>query len=204
MGGYFQVMLPSTGVDIVAVADVDECKASPCSTDATCTNNIGAGPTCTCKEGFVEVVSGGLTSCALKPEVYDSASQEYYFRLKHNDRLDYGWRVQELMMYSDPSCVSKYGFQGSISVPGNYPGPYTSARMLDNKQETEWWSEDLNLTRGEARSRERASCAIGCARHSARRSYSPAKARSQRAREAVLAVPATGHRRALQTKAAQG
>lgn len=144
-GGYFQVMLPSTGVDIVAVADVDECKASPCSTDATCTNNIGAGPTCTCKEGFVEVVSGGLTSCALKPEVYDSASQEYYFRLKHNDRLDYGWRVKELMMYSDASCVSKYGFQGSISVPGNYPGPYTSARMLDNKQETEWWSEDLNL-----------------------------------------------------------
>jgi hypothetical protein len=144
-GGYFQVMLPSTGVDIVAVADIDECAMSPCSTDATCMNNVGAAPTCTCKEGFVEVMSAGMTSCALKPEVYDSASQEYYFRLKHNDRMDYGWRVKEITMYSDPNCISKYGFQGSISVPGNYPGPYTAARMLDNNQDTEWWSEDLNL-----------------------------------------------------------
>jgi hypothetical protein len=145
-GGYFQVMLPSTGVDVVAVGDIDECLAGPCSTDATCANNVGAPPTCTCKEGFVEVMAAGKPSCALKPEVYDSASQEYYFRLKHNDRMDYGWRVKELQMFTDPACVSKYGFQGDISVPGNYPGPYAARKMLDGVMEgSEWWSEDLNL-----------------------------------------------------------
>merc|ERR1719390_232901 len=60
--------------------------------------------------------------------------------------MDYGWRVKELQMFTDPACVSKYGFQGDISVPGNYPGPYAARKMLDGIMEgSEWWSEDLNL-----------------------------------------------------------
>ena len=33
---------------------------------------------------------------------YDPKNQDYYFRLYHSDKLDFGWRVGEIKMHGPP------------------------------------------------------------------------------------------------------
>jgi hypothetical protein len=149
--GWFQITLPSVEVDVVGVEDLDECAAGvdTCDPNAVCTNLIGKGFTCECVEGFSGDGDTTGSGCLLEPEVYDSLSQEYYFRLKHNDRMDYGWRVKELKMYTDPACTQPYAYTGPVNVPGNYPRTgntvHTADKLFDGIVSSEWWSSSLTL-----------------------------------------------------------
>merc|ERR1719331_42750 len=99
-GDYIYVSIPrspSAATTLAVAADLDECKLSPCSADATCTNTIGSF-TCACKEGF----TGDGFQCA--PVAYKCPPLT--FRVANGEALDFGWRVREMELFTDDKCTS--------------------------------------------------------------------------------------------------
>ncbi|MBT25801.1 MAG: hypothetical protein CML60_05335, partial [Rhodobacteraceae bacterium] len=159
--GWYIVTVPTVEYDIVGADDVDEC-ATPdrCGPDAHCANQLGGEPVCTCHVGF-EMKDG---ICVMAPYAYDPSEQHYYLRLRHADRLDYGWRVKEISMYpryneATGQCAGpKFSHSAvGLDLPGRMgmvdtgPDPsYPAAgkgneNLLDGRTNTEWWSALLNL-----------------------------------------------------------
>jgi len=106
----------SVNADFVGTEDRYECSdnngryddqqyCDPNPLHATCIENEGASPSCECRaeNGY----HGNGQDCRLKPDHYDALVKDQYFRLEHRDRLDYGWRISEINMYSDPECTAQ-------------------------------------------------------------------------------------------------
>jgi hypothetical protein len=103
------------------------------SVDAVCTNRFNALPMCSCPPGYGDPTSSpgypgkneGLdpitgakisgTPCTLTPITY--ASDDYYLAIKHTDRLDYGWRVNEIYLYKDTECKTKIAKTDLMDFP---------------------------------------------------------------------------------------
>jgi hypothetical protein len=82
-----------------------------------------------------------------------------YYRLTHRSRLDYGWRIRQLFVYSDAACTVSVPNVEIISTSGDYDG-YPSAGLTDSGDLSmvpeatcvqnagacaDWWSQGLNV-----------------------------------------------------------
>jgi hypothetical protein len=135
---------------------------NPCGDHADCTNVAGGSPQCTCHTGFVMDDS---MNCIMLPEDYSDANQGYYLRLYHTDRMDYGWRIRSVQMYSAYDAttgrcsgsilpLATSGVDGTVDTGGangdsSYVGT-TRESLFDTagpnpRRNTEWWSFGLNL-----------------------------------------------------------
>jgi hypothetical protein len=184
------VTVTSVNSDFVILEDVDDC-STRCSTgvgaeytvDALCKNEIGAPAICSCPAGysgngyvdgmepdpFKEGTPCTLASLTYKAEGRDpdghapeqEEKQDYYLRMRHADRLDYGWRVDEIMFYSDKECTKLMTWKdmkaeensplGEVYTgpAGNaeYPhadGAYTGLNLVDKSTSKGWRSACLN------------------------------------------------------------
>merc|ERR1719287_176661 len=80
---------------------------------------VGAPVMCSCPHGY----SG--TGYSSRPPI---ASQDYYIKIRHTDRLDYGWRVNEVVLYTDTECSSAVKYKDIKLAPtaAGYPTDFTS------------------------------------------------------------------------------
>merc|ERR1719387_788094 len=108
--GYFMVSIPGTMLpaDFIGAVDMDECgkddanaflikDANPCHHEAVCSNVIGSPATCACRSGYV---GDGIEACVLQADAFSTADMPYYLKLEHLDRLDFGWRVASIELYT--------------------------------------------------------------------------------------------------------
>jgi hypothetical protein len=122
--GYFGVTVPAheafAAFDLVGASDVDDCTEDLCDPNAVCANMIGKPAVCTCATGYVGDGMKHGDGCALEQHSYDPKNLDYYLRLYHKDKLDFGWRVREIKMYEDEKC------EGPVVSSGlrlKYPAP---------------------------------------------------------------------------------
>merc|ERR1719161_3035682 len=128
--------------------------------------NPGAQCPLKCASGFVPSGNEYFT-CSLGKWSEEScvAARAYspekpYFRLTHRSRLDYGWRIRQLFVYSDAGCTVSVPDVEIISTSGDYDG-YPSAGLTDSGDSgsmvpettcvqnagacADWWSQGLNV-----------------------------------------------------------
>jgi hypothetical protein len=117
--GWFSITLPYVGGDFIGVTDVKECAADPCHPHAECIETIGGKPICKCHDGF----SGdGVEACVLNAgaggygEWKAKELDSYYLKLDHIDRLDFGWRVKEIMMYTITESGEKVAIPADVRM----------------------------------------------------------------------------------------
>jgi hypothetical protein len=184
------VTVSAVNSDFIILEDVNDCEmqcqkgsAEAYTVDALCTNRIAAPAECSCPEGysgngyvdgmelppFTEGTPCTIMSLTYKAEGRAPAGhppeqeekQDYYLRMRHLDRLDYGWRIDEINFYSDKECTKSMtwkdmktevdsplgeiytGPAGNAEYPSNPPGLYTGINLVDKKT-TGWRSACLN------------------------------------------------------------
>jgi hypothetical protein len=105
--GYFTFPIVEMNADYIAAVDIDECEtANPCAENAICTN----GPTatmmslyeCACMTGYE---GDPYSQCSLTPDAYTSYVAPQFVRITPETSLDHGWRVFEVLLYSDEKCM---------------------------------------------------------------------------------------------------
>ncbi len=99
--------------DYVGVDDIYECeldngagKGPLCDIDshkATCHENAGAEPTCTCKSGYV----GLDDQCEYNYEAEVAGMVNSVFRLHQKTRGNY-WKLNSIKLYTDTTCQTEY------------------------------------------------------------------------------------------------
>jgi hypothetical protein len=104
--GFFSFQIPEMNADYVAAVAVNECLSSPCAENAICTDGpIGTEVpelyTCECMAGYD---GDGYSQCSLKPDAYASYVAPQFVRITPESSLDHGWRVYEILLYSDEKC----------------------------------------------------------------------------------------------------
>merc|ERR1719478_2104939 len=99
------------------------------STNQPCPNS-DAGATCPliCKDGFYPTgdfvcrLGAWSTSVACQRTAVYEAEVPLY-RLTHRSRLDYGWRIRQIYLYSDPGCSVRLTTQATVvDTAGDYDG----------------------------------------------------------------------------------
>mmetsp|Transcript_22297 Transcript_22297/g.56829 ORF Transcript_22297/g.56829 Transcript_22297/m.56829 type:complete len:2447 (+) Transcript_22297:85-7425(+) len=127
-----------------------------------CASGYTMQNTLTCSLGVFQVVNSETTEvCVEEPYVPET----HYFRLTHCARMDYGWRIREIEVFSDDQCTTPIvGTDGSAVVIaesdatlGEEPVPhypdatiqgvdqtFLAANARDAAMETEFWSKCLN------------------------------------------------------------
>jgi len=112
--------------DYLLAYDVDECAADACAENAVCENTPGSF-TCTCAEGYT---GDGVELCSLKSEAFGTAGADGYFvRITPETPLQFGWRVRQILLYSDPGCSEILTF-GQVAL--DLPAP------ADAEKDTTW------------------------------------------------------------------
>merc|ERR1719460_3251342 len=136
------------------------------SSPATCDDtNPGAKCALLCASGFVPSGDGYFTCSLGKWSTQECVAAKDYspevpvYRLTHRSRLDYGWRIRQLFVYSDAACTVSVPNVEIISTSGDYDG-YPSAGLTDSGDLsmvpeatcvqnagacTDWWSQGLNV-----------------------------------------------------------
>jgi len=133
--------------------------------------NTDPGDTCglVCKKSFIKAgdftcskgqwtTPGDGAACA-EPEDYTPETQ--LFTLSHRSRLDYGWRIRQVNVFSDAACSSNKKINAKVThvgTSGEYSSDFSSDSLYKGttlKQETQcetngnscddWWSKDLNV-----------------------------------------------------------
>jgi hypothetical protein len=130
----WEVTVPSVNADFIASEDKNECDESPCGDFQQCTNLLGAGYTCACAFGYVLVGD----DCKTPSQAYNAADLDYYIRIAHTERLDYGWHVNEVILYSDEGCTVQLDYTKIYSKnPFGGGTVYPEGDWLDSR----WWVE---------------------------------------------------------------
>jgi hypothetical protein len=159
-GDYVGTTMSPCPVTPPAVANRDPTSPSVCPD-----TNPGAQCPLKCASGFVPSGNEFFT-CSLGKWSEEScvAARAYspekpYFRLTHRSRLDYGWRIRQLFVYSDPGCTVSIPDVQIISTSGDYDG-FPSAGLTDSGDMSmvpestcvqnagacaDWWSQGLNV-----------------------------------------------------------
>jgi hypothetical protein len=128
---------------------------------------LDSGATCTltCKPGYVKsgdfMCSKGVWSAETCSEPEKYVAEEQLFRLSHRSRLDYGWKIRQVNVYSDEACTKKLAKNviSSYKASGSYAGyPPDSlfsggslqpeTKCLEGKTPNtckDWWSKGLNV-----------------------------------------------------------
>jgi hypothetical protein len=94
--------------DFVILTDKNEC-AKPednfCDKDVGICTNRRYGYDCSCPDDYTCKAgpNGPCETCEVKQQSYD----DFYIRLRHASRLDYGWRVDSVNFYSDLTCTTR-------------------------------------------------------------------------------------------------
>ena len=94
--GWHSVRLPRGNVDCAGAEDVYECEDGNnggCDANAQCSERLVAAPECRCRYPYARQADG---TCLLASQSYDPASRQLYWRLRHTDRMDYGWALADL------------------------------------------------------------------------------------------------------------
>jgi hypothetical protein len=116
--GWYQFDAPYVNADFIAAMDVDECAASPCAEKASCTNGNAAMQddtyTCTCDSGFE---GDPYTSCSLSPTSYGDFNNPQYVRITPLSKLEHGWRVKEIVLYSDECFTTMQHIKVGAEMP---------------------------------------------------------------------------------------
>jgi hypothetical protein len=132
--------------DLLIVQDKNECDSSPCDSVVGICQNTKPSYTCSCPD--THYCSGtGCDVCKLKSEGLNN----YYIKLTHTSRLDYGWRVKDVKFYSSSDCSTgliSAGISAATSLTDHglggtdkyYPGVYGPAKVDDDNADTAWWS----------------------------------------------------------------
>merc|ERR1719316_1871522 len=145
---------------------------SPATCDDT---NPGARCALLCASGFVPSGDGYFTCSLGKWSTQECVAAKDYspevpvYRLTHRSRLDYGWRIRQLYVYSDSDCTAGITDVKIVGTSGDYEGyPMTNlvdagdykaagrfASPFDLVDETtcvenaaacqDWWSQGLNV-----------------------------------------------------------
>ena len=61
--------------------------------------------TCECMAGYD---GDGYSQCSLKPDAYASYVAPQFVRITPESSLDHGWRVYEILLYSDEKCAGLF------------------------------------------------------------------------------------------------
>jgi hypothetical protein len=198
--GSWMVTVVSVNSDFVATEDVDDCASNPCeagegdeyTVDAICTNHFNKPYTCSCPPGYSG--SGYKTRgpvkgspCTIGSVTYEPAgrseteppreAQDFYLRIRHTDRLDYGWRLNEIVLYETAQCTGSIDFgKSSLGLPGFtsgmtaelitdetgiYTGEYGNAFYPHESDDTEKKSftySNANLFDGKTNNEWRSAC----------------------------------------------
>jgi hypothetical protein len=138
--GYYKFSVPGSMLpaDFVGAVDIDECAdeaTNPCHREAVCTNVLGGSATCSCRSGYV---GDGIEACVMKAEDFSAAQMPYYMKLEHLDRLDFGWRVSDIKLFTtgtnDEPCstpIPSSTIKTSVSSDALKPGAGASQMDLD-------------------------------------------------------------------------
>jgi hypothetical protein len=144
-GEKIRLTVPSIAGDFLVVQDKDECDEAPAKCDALvgiCENTM-PGYSCSCPETHF-CVGPDCATCKMKTQ----GMSNYYLKLSHTSRLDYGWRVKQVQFFPTDDCsgaavtagisaatsLADHGLGSAKSYPGGHgPGNVAAAA-------TEWWS----------------------------------------------------------------
>jgi len=164
-GGWYHITVPTVEYDIAGAEDVDECLSDPCGEHANCANVLGGPAKCSCHPGFVVDDGAPTFACVMLPADYSPVDQGYYLRLYNTDRMDYGWRIRSIAMYSGydeatgrcsgamlplasvgvDRTVNTGGENGDASYVGTTRDSLFDTTGARPNTGTEWWSFGLNL-----------------------------------------------------------
>merc|ERR1719487_1352195 len=159
-GDYIGTTMSPCPVTPPAVANRDATSPAVCPD-----TNPGAQCPLKCASGFVPSGNEFFT-CSLGKWSDEQcvAARAYspekpYYRLTHRSRLDYGWRIRQLFVYSDAACTASVPDVEIIKTSGDYDG-YPSAGLTDAGDASmvpettcvqnagacaDWWSQGLNV-----------------------------------------------------------
>jgi hypothetical protein len=164
--GTFRAVLPFGGGDYLVTTE------SPCGPAPSIANADPAAAPCllehsgascpvTCLPGFR--ASGDLV-CSLgswakpKCEIDPYVAEKHYFRVEARGRLDYGWRIREIIVTDDEGCdIGARSLPVTVlSTSGSYTSATPEANLADGESLTsessctslygckDWWSTSLN------------------------------------------------------------
>jgi hypothetical protein len=141
-GTKIRLTVPSIEGDLLIVQDKDECAGSPCDALVGICENTKPSYTCTCPETHF-CVGPDCTTCKMKTQ----GLSDYYLRLSHTSRLDYGWRVKQVQFFANDDCTGPVtaGISAAASLTGHglgaeksYPTGHGPAQVA--AAGGEWWS----------------------------------------------------------------
>jgi hypothetical protein len=139
--GKIRITVKKTWGDFVIFQDKNEC-AGPNICDQVCVNEL-KGYSCACEAGY-ECSDGDCSTDGHYCRMKDDSVPDFYIRMSHTTRLDYGWRVKQVTFFSDEECSTVVDHKSLSSSDGQYPhGSVGVGVGKVNAAEEEWWSKCL-------------------------------------------------------------
>jgi len=127
----------------VLLEDIDECLVpGACDPNARCENTMG-GYVCTCNFGFSD---DGLGGCRRN----EWSCHPLRIRVSPAHELSCQWRVKEVSVFTDDVCAEPIAAEAVVVSASGSTTRHEADLAIDGFQQTEWWSECLACSQGQA------------------------------------------------------